>query len=48
LRNRILSEEPVTLQEIGDKFKVTREAVRQAEQRLHEKLKKYFKKEMPY
>jgi len=48
LRNRILSEEPVTLQEIGDKFKVTREAVRQAEQRLHEKLKKYFKKEMPH
>jgi len=47
LRNRILSEDPVTLQEIGDKFSVTREAVRQAEQRLHEKLKKHFEKEMP-
>jgi len=47
LRNRILSEDPATLQEIGDKFKVTREAVRQAEQRLHEKLKRYFEKEMP-
>jgi RNA polymerase sigma-32 factor len=47
LKNRILSEEPITLQEIGDKFKVTKEAVRQAEQRLHEKLKKYFEKEMP-
>ena len=47
LRNRILSEDPVTLQDIGDKFKVTREAVRQAEQRLHEKLKRYFEKEMP-
>ena len=46
LKNRILSEDPVTLQEIGDKFKVTKEAVRQAEQRLHEKLKKYFEKEM--
>lgn len=47
LRNRILSEDPATLQEIGDKFNVTREAIRQAEQRLHEKLKKYFEKEMP-
>ncbi|MEK6591296.1 MAG: sigma-70 family RNA polymerase sigma factor [Nitrospinota bacterium] len=42
LRKRILSEEPATLQKIGDRFHVTREAVRQAEKRLHARLKKYF------
>lgn len=47
LRNRILSEDPVTLQDIGDKFKVTREAVRQAEKRLNERLKRYLETELP-
>jgi len=37
---RILSEEPMTLQEIGDKYGTTREAVRQMEARLMEKIKK--------
>lgn len=34
LEHRLLSDEPMTLQEIGDHFKVTREAVRQVEARL--------------
>lgn len=37
---RILSDEPMTLQEIGDKYGTTREAVRQMEARLMEKIKK--------
>ncbi len=37
---RVLSDEPMTLQEIGDKYGTTREAVRQMENRLLEKIKK--------
>ncbi len=40
LDSRILSDEPLTLQEIGDKYGTTREAVRQMEVRVLEKLKK--------
>jgi RNA polymerase sigma-32 factor len=39
LENRVLSEEPMTLQEIGDLWGVTREAVRQLEARLIGKIK---------
>lgn len=39
LEERILSEEPLTLQEIGDKYKISREAVRQTEARLMKKIK---------
>jgi RNA polymerase sigma-32 factor len=45
LRERILNEEPVTLQEIGDRFDITREAVRQSEERLKKKLEEFFKSE---
>lgn len=34
LEHRLLSDEPMTLQEIGDHFKITREAIRQVEARL--------------
>jgi RNA polymerase sigma-32 factor len=37
---RILADEPMTLQEIGDKYGTTREAVRQMEARLMGKIKK--------
>jgi RNA polymerase sigma-32 factor len=37
---RLLSDEPLTLQEIGDKYGITREAVRQMEVRVLEKLRK--------
>ena len=39
LEERILNEEPLTLQEIGEKYKITREAVRQGEVRLINKIK---------
>ena len=38
LDKRILSEDPQTLQELGERFGTTREAVRQAEQRLMKRL----------
>lgn len=39
LEERVLNEEPLTLQEIGEKYKITREAVRQNEARLILKIK---------
>ena len=47
LEKRILSEDPLSLQEIGDQRGVTREAVRQAEQRLLKKFKTYIEDKMP-
>ena len=47
VENRILSDNPRSLQAIGDEYKITREAVRQAEQRLLKKLKGYLEKQMP-
>ena len=38
---RMLTEEPRTLQELGDEFGVSRERVRQLEKRLQLKLKQY-------
>lgn len=40
LDERLLSEEPLTLQEIGEKYGTTREAVRQMESRLIQKIKR--------
>ncbi len=42
LENRMLSDEPMTLQEIGDHYGTTREAVRQLEARLMSKIKNAF------
>jgi RNA polymerase sigma-32 factor len=39
LQERLLNDEPLTLQEIGDKYGITREAVRQMEVRLMQKIK---------
>lgn len=39
LEERVLNDEPLTLQEIGDKYGITREAVRQSEARLMKKIK---------
>jgi len=44
---RILTEDPRSLKEIGEDYGVTREAVRQTEQRLLKKLKLYLAEEMP-
>ncbi len=42
LDQRLLSENPVTLKSLGDEWNVTREAARQTEARLIEKIKKAF------
>jgi len=44
LDNRLLSENPVTLREIGAKYGITRERVRQIEARLLEKLRDHLSK----
>jgi RNA polymerase sigma-32 factor len=43
---RLLAEEPMTLQEIGDQFGVSRERVRQIEGRLKKKLKVYLEEKI--
>jgi RNA polymerase sigma-32 factor len=43
---RLMADEPVTLQEIGDRFGISRERVRQLEKRLQDKLKAYLKSEL--
>jgi len=43
LNDRLLSEDPLTLQAIGERFGTTREAVRQAEVRLKARLTKHLK-----
>lgn len=43
---RLLTEDPMTLQEIGSKFGISRERVRQIESRLKEKLKEYLEEEI--
>ena len=45
-RDRLVAEEPRTLQELGDQFGVSRERVRQIVKRLQTKLKKYLEKEL--
>jgi RNA polymerase sigma-32 factor len=46
LDGRILSDDPISLQEIGNRFGTSREAVRQAEVRLMKRLGKYLKAEL--
>ncbi len=45
-RERITAEEPVTLQEIGDRYGISRERVRQLEKRLQDKLRVYLTTEL--
>ncbi len=47
LSERILSETPRSLQEIADDQNITREAIRQTEQRILKKFKAYVSKNMP-
>ncbi len=44
---RLVSDEPLTLQEVGDTFGVTRERARQLEARLTQKLKDYMRENLP-
>lgn len=47
LEKRLLTDEPLTLQNIADKFAISRERVRQIEVNLLKKMKKYLEAEMP-
>src|SRR3989339_69509 len=47
LQYRLISDEPLTLQDIADRFSISRERVRQIESNLLKKLRKYFEKEIP-
>ncbi len=47
LEDRLLTDEPMTLQNIADKFDISRERVRQIEVNLLAKMKKYLEAEMP-
>ena len=44
---RIFSDSPVTLQEIGDRYGISRERVRQVEKNVMKKIREYFKRELP-
>jgi RNA polymerase sigma-32 factor len=44
---RLLAENPATLQEIGDKYCITRERTRQIEERLLRKIKEFLTEEIP-
>lgn len=46
LRNRILSETPVTLEDLGQKYGITKERTRQLEARLIARLREFIKKEV--
>jgi len=45
-RERLLNEEPLTLREIGERYGISRERVRQIEERLKKRLKDYLSKEL--
>ena len=45
--NRLLTESPLTLQEIGNNYGITRERARQIEERLLNKIKTYLEQEIP-
>ena len=44
---RIFSDSPVTLQEIGDRYGISRERIRQIEKNVIKKIREYFKQEIP-
>ncbi|MDH4236968.1 MAG: RNA polymerase factor sigma-32 [Nitrospira sp.] len=46
LRNRILSENPLTLDELGGKYGITKERTRQLEARIIKRLRDYIKKDI--
>ena len=45
-RERWLTEDPLTLQEIGDRYQISRERARQLEKRMLDRLKKYLESEL--
>lgn len=47
LEKRILAEEPETLQDMGERFGISRERVRQLEERIKKKIRNYLLEEIP-
>lgn len=47
IEERLLSSDPKSLREIGEENNVTREAIRQAEQRLKNKIKAFISERLP-
>jgi len=47
LEKRVLSDTPATLQEIGERYGVSRERVRQIENNMMKRMKSYFEREIP-
>ena len=47
LESRILAEEPMTLQDMGEKFGISRERVRQLEERIKRNIREYLLNEIP-
>ena len=45
--NRILAEDPLTLQELGDKYNISRERVRQIQEKILMKVKEWLTEEIP-
>lgn len=45
--NRIMAENPLTLQELGDKYHISRERVRQIQERIIKNIRKWFIEEIP-
>jgi len=45
--NRIMAEQPLTLQQLGDKYHISRERVRQIQEKIIKKIKKRLKEEIP-
>jgi len=45
-QDRIFSDSPATLQEIGDRYNISRERVRQVEANIVKKMREFFKREM--
>ncbi|GAB4290531.1 MAG: RNA polymerase factor sigma-32 [Myxococcota bacterium] len=45
-KKRIIAEEPITLQELADKYKISRERARQVDEILRKKFKKFLEKNM--
>jgi len=43
---RLLSDDPVTLQEVGERFGVSRERARQVEERIKKRFKEFLKREL--
>ena len=44
---RIMAEKPVTLQELGDKYHISRERVRQIQEKITKNIKKWLKEKIP-